>query len=146
MTYFDTLSRHQQAYRAKREQQYQQALDCIIKAGARGIHKKGVHRATTIREHVLNKMIDDMHARHLIHIEGWAFERSSPVALYAIGNQPDAPRVLPKITPKAQRQKERRQGTVGMSAEQQLRAAVERKHQDWEANWKPHRDAAAAWF
>lgn len=146
MTYFDNLSQHQQAFRAKREQQYQQALDCIKEAGMRGIHKKGVHRATGIREPILNKMIDDMHARRLIHIAGWTMERSTFTALLAIGNAQDAPRVLPKITKKAERQKERRQGTVAMTEEEQLMAAVERKHLAWAKKWKPHRDPAAAWL
>ncbi|NOV24189.1 hypothetical protein E5S69_11770 [Cupriavidus necator] len=146
MSYFDTLSKHQQAYRAKREQQYQQALDCIKEAGIRGIHKKGVHRKTGIREHVLNRMVDDMHARKLIHVAGWTMERSTFTALLAIGDLPDVPRVVPTITPKAHRQKERRQGTVAMNEEEQLKAAVESKHRAWAKNWKPHRDAAAAWF
>ena len=146
MTYFDTLSKHQQAYKAKREQQYQQALECIKEAGMRGIHKKGVHRTTGIRECILNRMIDDMHERKLIHIAGWTMERSTFTALLAIGECEDVPRVLPERKPKHQRQYERRQAAVQMNEEQQLKAAVERKHQAWAAKWKPHRDVAAAWL
>ena len=145
MTYFDALSKNQQAHRAKREQQYQRALDCIKEAGIRGIHKKEVHRVTAIREPILNRMIDDMHERRLIHIAGWSMERSAFCALYAAGHHPDVPRVLPQITPKAVEQ-QRRQGTVAMNEEQQLKAAVERKHAAWAKKWKPQRDAAAAWF
>lgn len=151
MSFFDTLTKQQQAYKAKREQQYKQALDCIKKSSERGIHKKGVHRKTEIREAVLNRMIDDMHEQKLIHIKDWAIERSAVVALYAIGEAEDAPRVLPTITPKAERQKERRHGglfesPVRMNEEQQLKAAVERKHQEWAETWKPHRDFAASWI
>lgn len=145
MTYFDTLSKHQHAYRAKREAQYSQALDCIKEAGARGIHKKGVHRATKIREGILNRMIDDMHERRLIHIAGWTMERSCFVALMAIGNQPDVPRVLPERKPKHQKQFERRNEGY-LNEEQQLKAHVERQHEAWKKKWTPRRDEAAAWF
>lgn len=145
MTYFDTLSKHQHAYKAKREQQYSQALDCIKEAGARGIHKKGVHRATKIRECILNRMIDDMHERRLIHIAGWQMERSCFVALMAIGNQPDMPRVVPERKSKHQKQFERRNEGY-LNEEQQLLAAVQSKHKAWAKTWKPHRDVAANWF
>lgn len=145
MTYFDTLSKHQHAYKALREAQYSQALDCIKEAGARGIHKKGVHRTTKIREHILNRMIDDMHERKLIHIAGWKMERSAFVALMAIGNQPDVPRVLPERKPKAQKQFERRNEGY-LNEEQQLLAAVQSKHKAWMKTWTPRRDEAAAWI
>ena len=151
MSYFDTLTKHQQAYRALREKQYQLALDCIKAAGLRGMHKKAVHRETKVRESILNPMVDDMHAQRLIHVAGWTCERSCYVARYAIGDKPDVPFELPAITPKALRQRERRhgdllKGTASMTEEQQLKAAVERKHQAWAKNWTPRRDPAASWI
>lgn len=146
MNAFEDLTPRQRAYKAKREEQHQQIVDCIKEAGLRSIHKKGAYRATGIRERILNAMIDDMHRRRLIHIAGWTFCRSCCVALFAIGNKPDVERVLPQLTTKAHKQKERRHGAAPLNEEEQLRVMVDKKHRAWAKQWKPHRDPAAAWF
>ncbi|MBY4730777.1 hypothetical protein K6V90_09555 [Cupriavidus pauculus] len=143
----DELSPRQLAYKAKREEQYQQILQCIRDAGLRGIHKKAIHRALGFRERIINPMVDDMHSRKLIHIAGWTcLGGAGGVGLYAMGNKPDAPKVSKRITDKAQRQKERRQCVAALDEEAQLRMMVEKKNQAWAKEWVPHCDVAAAWM
>lgn len=145
--FLDDLSPRQLAYKAKREEQYQQILQCIKEAGLRGVHKKEIHRVLGIRERIVNPMVDDMHKRKLVHIAGWTcFGGAGDVGLYAIGKKRDMPKVQRQITDKALRQRERRQGFAALDEETQLRVLVEKKHQAWAKNWTPHRDPAAAWF
>jgi len=145
--FLDDLSPRQLAYKAKREEQYQQVLQCIKEAGLRGIHKKAIHRDLGIRERIVNPMVDDMHQRKLIHIAGWTcFGGAGDVGLYATGDKRDAPKAPRQITEKALRQKERRLGITALDEETQLRLMVEKKHQAWAKQWTPHRDPAAAWI
>ncbi len=145
--FLDDLNPRQSAYKAKRDEQYQQVLQCIREAGLCGIHKKAIHRALGIRERIVNPMVDDMHQRHLVHVAGWTcFGGAGDVRLYAAGNKRDAPKAPRSITEKSQKQRDRRLGIAALDEETQLRMMAERKHEAWAKHWKPHRDPAAAWF
>lgn len=140
------LSKEQKEYQRQhletKKQRRNDILDII--QCSKGISQADISAKLCINRKYVSAVLKELKSEQKIHVASWMQVGGVLAALWVYGKGFDADRklVLSSKAPNPVKKAEQER----LESEEYWVQVQQKKHEQWAKTWKPHRDAAAAWF